>query len=195
MFMDRDVPLEAKGKRPPTPGETAALKDFDARRRAYRDPDTGEDFRDLRNRGEFSATYDVLPGRDGKTAAAREFRFEMGNTAHMEPPGALPPHLRIHSHPDFTLPVPSPQDHRVAARNYAAHGEKNYLVTAQNKVFQFGPGKDGPEFTQLSPIDVKTPTEPSPGGHGSPLSASSADSDAYWRDFRPGQPPPTGAGA
>jgi hypothetical protein len=99
----------------------------------------------------------------------------------------------VHSHPDFTLPIPSPQDHRVAAANYASHGEKNYLVTPQNKVYQFGPSKDGPQYTALSPIDLKTPTEPSkakgptpPAKAASPKSASSTNSDEYWENFKPG---------
>jgi hypothetical protein len=79
----------------------------------------------------------------------------------------------------------------VAAANYASHGEKNYLVTPQNKVFQFGPSKDGPQYTALSPIDLKTPMEPPkgltpPAKDASPKSASSTNSDEYWANFKPG---------
>ena len=194
MFFDKDIPHEPAGKRPPTPGEQVVLKDFDKQRRSYRDSETGENFTDLRNRGEFSATYDTRPKPDGtgRTAIRREFNYDRGNTSHMASGDAIPPHMRVHSHPDFTLPFPSPQDHRVAAANYASHGEKNYLVTPENKVYQFGPSKDGPQYTQLSPIDLKTPTEPAkgktpapqPAKEGSPNSASSTNSDEYWADFK-----------
>ncbi len=161
MFFDGDIPHEPAGKRAPTPGETAVLKDFDQRRRAFRDDETGEGFRDLRNRGEYGATYDIRGSADGKgkTARTREFHFDRGNTSRMDESGAIPPHMRVHSHPDFTLPFPSPQDHKVAAHNFAAHGEKNYLVTDSGKAYQFGPGKNGPEYTKLSPVDLNTPVE------------------------------------
>lgn len=190
MFFDNDIPHEPAGKRPPTPGEQAVLKDFDTQRRAYRDPETGERFGDLRDRGEFSATYDVRPKPDGtgKAAVPREFNYDRGNTSHMAKGDAIPPHMRVHSHPSFTLPIPSPQDHRVAASNYASHGEKNYLVTSQNNVYQFGPSQEGPQYTKLSPIDLKTPTEPAKPApqSGSPKSASSSNSDEFWANFRPG---------
>lgn len=199
MFFDRDVPYEPKGARAATPGEQAALRDFDARRRKYRDPETHENFSDLRNRGEFSATYDVRPKPTGggKSMINREFNYDRGNTSHMAKGDAIPPSMRIHSHPDFTMPFPSPQDHRVAARNFANHGERNYLVTDSGKTYQFGPGKDGPEFTRLD-VELKTPTEParpsaSSGSmmpppaarEGSPKSASSTNSDEYWANFPP----------
>jgi hypothetical protein len=153
------VPFEKAGERPPSPGETAMLRDFDQRRRAFRDPDTGERFQDLRNRGEFHSTYGR--GFDPNTGAPglveRKFEFAFDREVLPSPIGTSSTSARIHTHPDFTLQMPSPADHRFAAKAYAHHGERNYLVDSKNRAFIFGPTANGPQFTRLTPIDLGSP--------------------------------------
>lgn len=166
MLMHREFPGLKAGEKPQTPGDTAMFTDFEKRQKNYRDPDSGQGFGELKNKGEFTASYRINknPVTGEVKASTDDFKFVRGHGFNLDTPtpGGVNPQKRVHTHNDNHLPIFSPADHQTGSKFFANHGEENFLINSEGNRHKMGMGPDGAQFEHVRPWKPGDPRPPVP---------------------------------